>query len=201
MDPRKASEPRPLSEPARQLLVSNYPRFRAFLLRRTGSEPVAEEVLQGVLVRVLERGAPALEGARLMAWFYRVLRNALADHVRHARAGERALAREARDAEGAVLQPGLKRSVCQCLHRELEALKPEYAEAVRQVDLEERPLAEAAEASGITSNNAAVRLHRARQALKKRLEKTCGACAAQGCLDCDCARSAAALVYERKDGG
>jgi RNA polymerase sigma-70 factor, ECF subfamily len=197
MEPRKDSEPAPLSEEARQQLVSNYPRFRAFLLRRTGRESVAEEVLQGTLVRVLERGAPPLEGARLMAWFYRVLRNALADHMRHARAGERALAREARDEAGAVLQPGLKRSACTCLHRELEALKPEYAEAVRRVDLEEQSLAEAAEATGITPNNAAVRLHRARQALKKRLEKTCGACAAEGCQDCDCARSAAALVYER----
>ncbi|MDC0710203.1 RNA polymerase sigma factor [Stigmatella sp. ncwal1] len=191
---------KPLSEAARRMLVSQYPRFRSFLLRRTGSESVAEEVLQGTLVRVLERGAPELEGTRRMAWFYRVLRNALADHFRHQRVNARALAREAQEAAGEVLQPALKPSPCQCLHRQLGALKPEYAEAVRKVDLEEQSLTEAAQSAGITVNNAAVRLHRARQALKKQLEKTCGACAAQGCLECDCARTAAALVYERREG-
>ncbi|ADO74623.1 RNA polymerase sigma factor [Stigmatella aurantiaca] len=182
------------------MLVLRYPRFRSFLLRRTGSESVAEEVLQGTLVRVLERGAPGLEGARLMAWFYRVLRNALADHFRHQRVSERALAREAQAVAGEALQPALKPSPCQCLHRQLGALKPEYADAVRKVDLEEQSVAEVAQSSGITANHAAVRLYRARKALKKQLEKTCGACAAGGCLDCDCARFAAALVYERREG-
>jgi len=39
---------------------------------------------------------------------------------------------------------------------------------------------------GVTPNNAAVRLHRARGALKKRLEQTCGTCTQHGCLDCTC---------------
>jgi RNA polymerase sigma-70 factor (ECF subfamily) len=31
-----------------------------------------------------------------------------------------------------------------------------------------------------------VRLHRARAALKTRLEQSCGTCATHGCLDCTC---------------
>ncbi len=40
--------------------------------------------------------------------------------------------------------------------------------------------------AGITAKNAGVRLHRARQALKKQLERSCGSCAVHGCLDCSC---------------
>ncbi|HZH03129.1 MAG TPA: sigma factor-like helix-turn-helix DNA-binding protein, partial [Myxococcaceae bacterium] len=68
----------------------------------------------------------------------------------------------------------------------LPGLKPEYAQMVRQVDLENRPLADVAVELGVTSNNATVRLHRARQALKKQLQRCCGSCAAHGCLDCSC---------------
>jgi RNA polymerase sigma-70 factor (ECF subfamily) len=34
-----------------------------------------------------------------------------------------------------------------------------------------------------------VRLHRARQALKRELERSCGTCATHGCLDCTCGAS------------
>ena len=44
---------------------------------------------------------------------------------------------------------------------------------------------------GITPNNLKVRHHRARQALRKRLEDLCGACAAGHCHDCDCHRQEA----------
>ena len=39
---------------------------------------------------------------------------------------------------------------------------------------------------GITPNNLKVRRHRARRALRARLEETCRICAAHGCLDCTC---------------
>jgi RNA polymerase sigma-70 factor (ECF subfamily) len=43
----------------------------------------------------------------------------------------------------------------------------------------------AAEA-GISNSNAAVRVFRAREALKKQLVKSCGTCAEHGCLNCTC---------------
>ena len=68
----------------------------------------------------------------------------------------------------------------------LPTLKPEYAAMIERVDLKEQPLSGVAEALGITANNAAVRLHRARIALKRQLERSCGTCATHGCLDCRC---------------
>lgn len=79
-------------------------------------------------------------------------------------------------------------TVCGCVSALIETLKPEYAEIVRAVELEEQPLSDYAQRSGITGNNAAVRLHRAREALFKRLVQSCGTCATHGCLDCHCQR-------------
>ena len=47
-------------------------------------------------------------------------------------------------------------------------LKPEYRDALRVVDLEDGKLSDLAEQSGITAENAAVRVHRARKALRRR---------------------------------
>ena len=45
---------------------------------------------------------------------------------------------------------------------------------------------EAARSLGLTLNNLNVRLHRARQRLRGKLEATCHVCSKHGCLDCSC---------------
>jgi RNA polymerase sigma-70 factor (ECF subfamily) len=68
-------------------------------------------------------------------------------------------------------------------------MKPEYADALKEVELNEQKIQSYAKKKGLSQNNATVRLHRARQSLKKRLLETCGACTAHGCLDCNCKRT------------
>jgi RNA polymerase sigma-70 factor (ECF subfamily) len=65
-------------------------------------------------------------------------------------------------------------------------LKPEYARAIDAVELAGTPLKEFAAAEKITLNNAAVRVHRARQALREHIQHACAVCAEHGCLDCHC---------------
>jgi RNA polymerase sigma-70 factor (ECF subfamily) len=168
-------------------LVRNHRGFLSFLERRVGSRALAEELLQSAYVRTLEKGGELREGEGAVAWFYRLLRNALVDHYRRNAAEGRALEREAREASEAV-EPELTQAICACIHDLLPALKPEYAELVRQVDLEGRSVPDVAREAGITPNNAGVRLHRARQALKRQLERSCGTCASHGCLDCSCGK-------------
>ena len=55
-----------------------------------------------------------------------------------------------------------------------------------RVDLEGASVPEVAREEGISPNNAAVRLHRARAELFLRLKQTCGTCTEHGCLDCHC---------------
>ena len=59
---------------------------------------------------------------------------------------------------------------------------------VERVDLGGMPVPQAAAALGITANNAGVRLHRARAALRRQLERCCGACSDHHCRDCTCHR-------------
>ncbi|MFO0584360.1 MAG: sigma-70 family RNA polymerase sigma factor [Anaeromyxobacter sp.] len=166
-------------------LVGSHRAFLGFLEKRLPSRAAAEEVLQDAFVRTMERGGELRDGEGAVAWFYRLLRNAVADWYRRGGAEARALEREAREATEAD-EPELRRVICACMGELLTDLKPEYAELLRRVDLEEVPVADAAAALDITVNNAHVRLHRARRALKGRLEAACGTCATHGCLDCTC---------------
>ncbi|WP_224243068.1 RNA polymerase sigma factor [Hyalangium gracile] len=175
-------------EAVARTLVENHRHFLSFLERRVGSRAVAEDMLQAAFVRAVEKGDALREGESAVAWFYRLLRNALVDHYRKQAAEGRALEREAREATEEGPDPELKSAVCACVGELLPTLKPEYAELLKQVDLEERSVPEVAAEVGITPNNAGVRLHRARQALKHQLERSCGTCATHGCLDCSCQR-------------
>ena len=155
----------------------------------------AEEILQSALLRALEKGDHVVGEEGAVTWFYRVLRNAIVDHHRHQAAEARALA-EVEETAPSNLEPELKGMVCDCVAELIPTLKPEYASIVRAVDLEGRSPTEVARELGITANSATVRLHRARQALRRQLERSCGACATHSCLDCSCRRRGAELVYE-----
>lgn len=172
-----------------EALVDNHRAFLAFLERRVGDRATAEDLLQEAFARSLDKVEDVRSDESVQAWFYRVLRNAVIDH--HRRSGAAACGAEALAAElaGRVEPPpGIAREICSCLGRVADALPPAYAEAIRRVDLQGMAVREWAAAAGITPNNAAVRLHRARAALRRELVASCGTCATHGCLDCGCAR-------------
>ena len=60
---------------------------------------------------------------------------------------------------------------------------------IQRVDLNGESLQSFATAANITRRNATVRLHRARQALRLRVEQSCGTCATHG-YQCACAAEA-----------
>jgi RNA polymerase sigma-70 factor, ECF subfamily len=178
--------PRSLSRQAIAQLVEGHRDFLAFLERRVESREAAEDILQSAFARGLEKGAGVRE-EKVVAWFYRVLRNAVIDHYRHRSASARAT--EAWGREFSEIQEpaaALRQEICQCVSGLLATLKPEYREALRLVDLEDGTLGDLARQSGITAENAAVRIHRARKALRRQVERACGTCAEHGCFDCRC---------------
>jgi RNA polymerase sigma factor (sigma-70 family) len=177
--------PRPVAPDVLLALVDNHARFLAFLQRRVGSREEAEDILQSAFVRSLERGATLRSEESATAWFYRLLRNALVDHYRRRDVEKRALA-GLRPRNEAAVDEDLMRTVCACVASLAETLKPEYASALRRVEVDGASLRAYAEEQGITPNNAGVRLHRARLALRRQVAKSCGTCATHGCLDCAC---------------
>ena len=175
-----------LSPIAVERLLAARDEFSAFVEAHVPSRALAQELVQSAYLRALEHGGALRDEASVVPWFYRVLRNALTDYYRSRASERRALAAAEREPH-APDAPEAQGQICGCMHGVLPALKPEYAEILRRVDLEQQQLSAAAEALAITPGNAAVRLHRARQALKRGLEHSCGSCAGAGCLDCQCA--------------
>lgn len=169
-------------------LVSNHRRFLSFLERRTGNRADAEDILQSAFVRGLEKGAALRDSESAVAWFYRLLRNALVDYYRRADAEQQAVGAAGREAEydASGNDDDLWSEACRCVLALLPALAPEEAKLLRRVDLEDMAVVEAARQFGITANNASVRLHRARRALLAQVQRSCGACATHGCMDCSC---------------
>jgi RNA polymerase sigma-70 factor (ECF subfamily) len=182
----KSSSAKPLSPEAIATLVSGHREFLAFLERRVESRAAAEDILQAAFARALERGA-GVQDENVVAWFYRVLRNSVIDHYRHRSASARAAEAWGREfIDSQEPDAALRQEICQCISVLLADLKPEYREALRMVDLEDRKLSYLAEQSGISAENAAVRVHRARKALRRKVEQACGTCAEHGCFDCHC---------------
>lgn len=182
-----------MSETTLQSLLDLRRRFLGFVERRVNDRAAAEDILQSAYVRALDTHGQLRDDESAVAWFYRILRNAIIDHYRRRTTEEAGLERWARELETET-EPdmALFETTCQCIAGALDTLTPSYASFLREVDLEEASLATYAKAHGITAGNAAVRAHRARAALRKELIRCCGSCADHGCLDCSCRAKAAA---------
>ena len=168
-------------------LVANHRRFLAFLEPRVESRADAEDILQSAFARGLDSTAELRDAELAVAWFYRVLRNALTDYYRSRAASRRALDAALHDVgDETQVDDGLWIEACRCVMDLLPTLKPEYATLLRRVEIDGMPVAAAAEVLGITPNNASVRLHRARHALLVEVRRSCRTCADHGCLDCSC---------------
>ncbi len=177
----------PLSATVVDKLVANHREFLGFLERRLGDRAQAEDILQKAFVKGVERAQTVRDGESVVAWFYRLLRNAVVDHHRRRGAACRAIDAFARELEEAVEPPvEVTQTVCACVRRLSDTLKDEYAEALRRIDIDGMSVKAFAAEIGVEPNNAAVRVHRAREALRKRVTTSCGTCAEHGCLDCSC---------------
>jgi RNA polymerase sigma factor (sigma-70 family) len=194
-EPEAAPAPDPAPTPAAiEALVANHRELLAFVERRIGDRALAEEILQDAFVRGLENAGDIEENA--IGWLYRVLRNAIIDRRRRqaaaarrldAFAAEQALGTAGEPAAGAAGDdPALRDEVCRCVVRLADTLKPEYAAALRRIDVDGVPVKDYAAEAGISAGNAGVRVFRAREALRRRVARACGTCAEHGCLDCTC---------------
>jgi RNA polymerase sigma-70 factor (ECF subfamily) len=181
--PETAGSGKPTAEVV-ATLVASHREFLAFVQRRVGGDrALAEDIVQEALVRSVERAGEIRESA--VGWFYRMLRNAIIDRSRRA-----AVARQRLDALAAELDSALDRElenvVCRCVGELASTLKPEYADALRKIDVDGMAVKDYAADAGITASNAGVRVFRARAALREQVTRACGTCATHGCVDCTC---------------
>ncbi len=152
----------------RQRLAESYSVLRRYLQGRVRTPYDADDVLNDFCLRVLLCAHQIRKPEALGSWMSSVLRTTLIDYYRrtvaHSRIeGAYVAVLEVRDA-----------SACSCIVQVLPTLKPEYAELIERIELNREPRARVAESLDISPNNVAVRLFRARRALRKALASFCG---------------------------
>src|SRR5688572_25118310 len=120
-------------------LVGSHRQFLGFLERRLGDRALAEDILQDAFVRSLEKSDSIRDDSSAVAWFYRMLRNAVIDHYRRAGTRNRALEAFAAELKDATAPPPeIAEEICGCVAELASTLKPEYASAIQRVDVEEQ---------------------------------------------------------------
>jgi RNA polymerase sigma-70 factor (ECF subfamily) len=177
------------AEPAAPLatLLENHRAFLRYLERRVGDRALAEDILQEAFAKVLAKPEQSPDDEAIVPWFYRILRNAAIDQFRRRGAANRAAEAFARELDAHDAPPaGMENEICACVARLADTLKPEYAEALQVIEVGGTPVKAYAEQKGLSPGNAAVRVFRAREALKKRVAESCGICAEHGCVNCTC---------------
>lgn len=164
-------------------LSTNRPRHLRYLRSRLPSTEDAEDVLQSATLMFL-RHANRLETiGKVENWVGKSLRNAVVDRYRQMAAHKRlleSLSTAAPHSDEPATVDGLAAPI-ECIQATLATLRPAYGKLLAQVYFQGLSLVEAAAQLQLTSNNATVRLHRARAALRESMEAKCSKCSIDDC--------------------
>jgi RNA polymerase sigma-70 factor (ECF subfamily) len=169
-------------------LMKHRDKLLGYVRTRIASPELAEDLLQDCLLKALRHAPELRDGDKFLPWFYRILNNATIDLYRGRGSAPARVDLDIDLLEGPSAED--EKVLCDCFRQLIPSLKPEYALLIEKMELETTDPAAFAEELGISRNTLKVRRHRARQALRRRLEETCRVCATHGCLDCTCAGSA-----------
>jgi RNA polymerase sigma-70 factor (ECF subfamily) len=170
-----------------QQLAANLDLFLNFARKRVADPHLAADIVQDSFLKAIRNEHTLRPGENVTAWFFRILRNSLIDTFRKSGANSRKLDSFAAELNSSEAREQSDSILCQCFENILPTLKPEYAAILREVDLQGSSVREAAQRRNRSENATRVRLQRAREKLRQRLEQTCKMCAKHGCLDCSCA--------------
>ena len=165
-------------------LLSSLDAFVAFARKRLGSPELAADAVQDALLKALSATKTPGESEKLVPWFYQILRRTIIDIYRRNATRSEALEKFAHEHTGPSTED--QKLICECFKPLLATLPQPYEQILNAVDLEGREPKQVAQDLNLTRNNMNVRLHRARAALRERLEETCRACSVHGCVDCTC---------------
>jgi RNA polymerase sigma-70 factor (ECF subfamily) len=179
LDALRAREPGAV----RRWLYAERTYVRQVLLHYDAPHEALDALTQEVLFQAL-RSLPDFRGdAQLRTWLYSIARNVAYAHHRDAQRATAVAPNVLGDthADRDALHPSsaheanpqataIRRENRALVHNALAQLPDHYATIIRLRDLEEKSTAETAEALGLTRVNVRVRLHRARKALRDRLQ-------------------------------
>lgn len=164
--------------------------FESFVRARVPAD-AADDILQVAALRALERAHTLDDDERVVAWLYRIHRNLIIDSFRQ-RATERRYVEPASQPPEAPIPD--EADPCKCGVSQAGRLRPAYAAILSMVDFDGLSLSEAARKLNVSANNATVRLHRARKALRESMQEHCGVFSPDDCASCLCVEAACCVV-------
>lgn len=146
--------------------------LRRFVRQRVRNDADAADVLQETFLRIHHGIEDLRDADRLVAWVYRIARNAISDHFR-------ATSRNLPAASSAVAESGdessvnLNHAVGEWLSSMIATLPETYQEAVRLVEVHGMSQQEVARQLGISLSGTKSRVQRGRQILRATLLACC----------------------------
>jgi RNA polymerase sigma-70 factor (ECF subfamily) len=154
--------------------------LRTFIGRRVSRPEDADDILQLVALRLTQNAAGDRDRTTLLAWLYRVTRNAITDYYRsavHRRevvtdgVPELAVSDPTTDEDQAAEQA--LAGLALCVRPLLRLLPDDQAAAVELVDLGGRTQVDAARAAGISVSGMKSRVQRGRRGLEAAIAACC----------------------------
>jgi RNA polymerase sigma-70 factor (ECF subfamily) len=155
----------------RQLLGELAEAVHRYLLSRFGHHHFLEDCVQDILVAVHQARHTYDPQRRFRPWLFAIVRHKAIDTLRRQRSHQDALDRhreerltETRNSDQQILEDGMTRG------RLLEALSPQYREAITLTKLDGLSVAEAAARLSVSQGTLKVRVHRAIGRLRRLIE-------------------------------
>lgn len=164
-------------------LQANRHRHLRYLRGRLPSTEDAEDALQDATVKFFQNAGSLDKLEKREAWVGTSLRHTVIDRYRRT-AAQRRLAEALREEPSDPLedQEDATITAAECIKVTIPSLRVDYARLLQQVYFDRISLKDVAKLEGLTENNATVRLHRARGALRQTLRRQCKYCPIIDCL-------------------
>ncbi|HIC79720.1 MAG TPA: sigma-70 family RNA polymerase sigma factor [Kiloniellaceae bacterium] len=179
-------------------------RLRRYVRRRVAA-PAVDDVVGGILLRLVQHQDDLMAARNPVAWAYRVAANAVTDHHRRRASERQALTQQAltqqalaqAQEEGAARpqtdgdEPSAAEDLARCLIPLIKNLPAPYAEALLLTEIEGLTQAAAAKRIGLSLSGMKSRVQRGRRKLKSAL---------LGCCTVQTDRRGAVVDFNRRPG-
>jgi RNA polymerase sigma-70 factor (ECF subfamily) len=169
-------------EVAQQISFSEFYRDHADFLRRylqaySGNTATADDLLQETLIRI-SKGLPGFSGrSAVKTWAFSIAKHVAVDHFRkpeyRAQVVEVSELDDLSDGDLPIVERLVVGQMNACIRKVIDSLPDDYRSALILHELEGLTAEETAAVSECSLATAKIRIHRARQRLKKALENQC----------------------------
>ena len=163
-------------------------------LRRFVDAAEAEDLAQEVFLKVHQK-LPEFRGeSKVSTWIFQIATHAALDRLRsptHRLAAQHGVVDELSESSAFHIDPGhglepVREEMSQCIRDLVQTLSPEYSTVLLLAEMQELSLAEIARMLDCTPGAVKIRLHRARRALRQRMDQACTIYLDQGAeIQCD----------------